>query len=40
MVSKQNTSKLKKVVRGLKKASKSHLKQAKTLKSILNKRKG
>ena len=36
MVSKQNTSKLKKVVRGLKKASKSHLKQAKTSKDKKN----
>ena len=40
MVSKQNTRKLKKVIGGLKKASKSHSRQAKTLASMIKKKKG
>ena len=40
MVTKQNGRKIKKVIKGLKKASKLHKKQAKTLTSILNKKKG
>ena len=35
MVSKQNRAKVKKVVRGLNKASKTHASQAKTLKGML-----
>ena len=35
MVSKQNKAKVKKVVRGLNKASKTHASQARTLKGML-----
>ncbi len=41
MISGRGKRQLKKVVKGLSKASKTHAKQAKTLKSIMNtKRKG
>jgi|TARA_R100001377_G_scaffold48182_2_gene27756 hypothetical protein len=33
-------AKIKKVIKGLNKASKSHAKQAKTLKTVLKKKKG
>jgi|TARA_R100001460_G_scaffold77978_1_gene118932 DNA anti-recombination protein RmuC len=39
MISKQNKAKVKKVVRGLNKASKLHAGQAKTLKSMLKGKK-
>ena len=37
MLSNKNKTKVKKVVKGLKKASKSHATQAKTLKSMMRK---
>tara|TARA_R110000796_G_scaffold180853_1_gene297384 strand:+ start:21 stop:152 length:132 start_codon:yes stop_codon:yes gene_type:complete len=39
MVSRQNGRKIKKVIKGLKKASALHSQQAKTLKSIVRKKK-
>ncbi len=39
MLSKQNRAKVKKVVRGLNKASRSHASQAKTLKGVLKGKK-
>jgi|TARA_Y100001938_G_scaffold147887_1_gene230168 hypothetical protein len=35
---KQNKNKIKKVIKGLKKASKSHAAQAKTLQKVVNKK--
>ena len=35
----KEVAKIKKVIKGLKKASKSHIKQAKTLKSVIKKDK-
>jgi len=39
MLSKQNRAKVKKVVKGLNKASKSHASQARTLKGVLKGKK-